>query len=444
MTNPFFSFIAFILLGPAFLTGTCLAQSNRDTLTKDKAVQIAMENSLLRRMAGQDIQIADETLSQAVSAFGPTLTLEAGIFRYDDQPSMVQLNQGLVRLSNALSGQNQEMPSDSRTYYGGGLKVTQPLYTGRKLTATRRLALANLESAKKDMTTSDNDLALAAKKAYYTVILARQMSKALDEAVESMNHHAEEAKAYHDLKIVPKLDLLRAEEKLADLQQQQLYAHNNVALAMTALNYVLGVDMDTKFSFDDDPGCPPLKDHLEACITTALDLRPELGAMDAKIKMAEEQILIAKSDWLPTFALVGEAHKYEPENEDPAAQIGIVASVDLYDNGQVKHKVSRARIQLEKAKTAKKQMTRGIRLQVEKAFHNAQVSWKSIDVAKRSLDTAQEALDVARTRYRVGLSTSLERLDAEVSLTQAKTNHIHAASMYNIAISELERAMGKE
>jgi outer membrane protein TolC len=44
----------------------------------------------------------------------------------------------------------------------------------------------------------------------------------------------------------------------------------------------------------------------------------------------------------------------------------------------------------------------------------------------------------------VGLSTSLERLDAEVSQTRAKTNYIHAVSMYNIAIAELERAMGKE
>ncbi|HRF90262.1 MAG TPA: TolC family protein [Desulfobacter postgatei] len=65
-------------------------------------------------------------------------------------------------------------------------------------------------------------------------------------------------------------------------------------------------------------------------------------------------------------------------------------------------------------------------------------------MAQKSLDTAREALDAARTRYRVGLSTSLERLDAEVAMTRAKTNYIHALSMYNIAVSELERAMGKE
>ncbi len=435
--------------------GICRAQEvpwegPQEALTKDRAVEIALENSLKRRMSGQDIDMAHEGLARAKSAFGPTLTLEAGLYRYDDPPSILQTNQGLVQLNNALSamtyGQVPElsMPDDSRTYYGAGIKVTQPLYTGDKLSATRRLAQANLENAQKNMAASDNDLALSAKKAFYTVILARQMARAMDEAVISMKEHVKEATAAHDQKIVPKLDLLRAEEKLADLKQQQLYAHNNVNLARSSLNYVLGVDMNTIFAFGDDPGCVPLIHDLDTCIKTALESRPELDAFQARIKMAKEQITIANSKRLPLLALVGEVHHYEPENEDPSAQIGLVASMDLYDHGRVKHETAQARIQLEKAQTATKELGRGIRLEVEKAFHNAQAAMASIGVAQKSLATAREALDAARTRYRVGLSTSLERLDAEVSFTRAKTNHIHALSMYNIAVSELERAMGKE
>ncbi len=419
-------------------------------LTVAKAVQIALENSLQRRMAAKDVDIADEGLSRAKAEFWPTLTLQGGVYRYNDQPSMVQTNQGLVKLNNLLSSMTggqvpeQDLPSDSRTYYGGLVKLTQPLYTGNKLTATRRLAQANLERSRKDLNTSDNDLALDARKAFYTVILARQMAGTMDEAVQSMTEHAKEARAYHDQKIVPRIDLLRAEEKLADLRQQQLYAHNNVDLAQTSLNYVLGVDMDTRFTFDETPGLLSLTQDLDASIQAALKNRPEIGAVKAQIRMAKEQIAIAESDYLPTLALVGEAHHYEPENEDPSAQIGIVASVDLFDGGRTHHKRAQALRQLEKAQTAEKQLVRGIRLQVEKAFHNAQAARESIAVAEKSLDTAQETLDAARTRYKVGLSTSLERLDAEVALTRAKTNHIHAVSMYNIAISELERAMGKE
>lgn len=438
---------SFICTGLTLSAGTSMAGQ---PLTAEKAVQIALENSLQRRMAAKDVNIAGEGLARAKSEFWPTLTLNGGVYRYSNQPSMVKLNQGLVKINNLLSAQTygqvpeQDMPSDSRTYYGGQVKLVQPLYTGNKLTATQRLARANLEKAGKNLNTSENDLALEARKAFYTVILARQMAGAMDEAVESMTEHTKEARAYHDQKIVPRLDLLRAEEKLADLKQQQLYAHNNVDLSQTSLNYVLGVDMDTRFTFDETPALLPLTPDLKACTRAALKNRPEIGAVEAQIQMAKEQMAIAESDYLPTLALVGEAHHYEPENEDPSAQIGIVASIDLFDGGRTHHKRAQAMRQLEKAQTAEKQLTRGIRLQVEKAFHNAQAAKESIAVAEKSLDTAQEALDAARTRYKVGLSTSLERLDAEVALTRAKTNHIHALSMYNIAISELERAMGKE
>ncbi len=440
---------SFLLLSAVLVSPphTCLA---REQLTADRAVQIALENSLQRRMAAKDVEIADEGLARARAEFGPTLTLQGGLYRYNDTPSIVQTNKGLAKLNNALSAMTYgrvpevSLPIDSRTYYGAGLKVTQPLYTGNKLTATRRLAEANLEHARKALDASDNDLALSARKAFYTVTLSRQMVKAMDDAVESMAEHLKEATAYHDQKIVPKLDLLRAEEKLADLRQQQLYAHNSVDLAQTSLNYVLGVDMDTQYTYDDTPQILPMPRDLGTCIQTGLEGRPEIGAVDAQIQMAKQQIAIAQSDYLPTLALVGEAHRYEPENEDPSAQIGIVASMDLFDSGRTRHKKAQATRQFEKALTAKKQLSRGIRLEVEKAYHDAQVALKAIDVARKSLDTAQEALDAARTRYRVGLSTSLERLDADVSLTRAKTNHIHALSMYNIAVAELERAMGKE
>ncbi|WP_320044635.1 TolC family protein [uncultured Desulfobacter sp.] len=426
---------------------TCRAQEH---LTVDRAVQIAIENSLQRRMVAKDVEIADEGLARARAEFGPTVTLQGGLYRYNATPTIVQTNQGLAKLNNALSaityGQVPEvsLPSDSRTYYGAGLNVTQPLYTGNKLTATRRLAQANLEHARKNLDASDNDLALSARKAFYTVIFSRQMARAMDEAVQSMTEHVKEATAYHNQKIVPKLDLLRAEEKLADLRQQQLYTHNNEDLAQTALNYVLGVDMDTRYTYDDPSQTLPMPQDLGTCIQTGLEDRPEISAMDSQIQMAKQQIAIAQSDYLPTLALVGEAHRYEPENEDPSAQIGIVASIELFDSGRTSHKKAQAGRQLEKALTAKKQLSRGIRLEVEKAYHDAQAALKSIDVAQKSLETAKEALDAARTRYRVGVSTSLERLDAEVSLTRAKTNHIHALNMYNIAVAELERAMGKE
>lgn len=419
-------------------------------LTADRAVEIAMENSLSRKLATADVDMAQDRVGQALSAFGPVVTLDGGIYRYDDQPSLVQLEEGLVQLNNALSALTSgqistlDMPDDSRTYYGMAVELTQPVYTGGRLTAVKKMAEAGRDSARHDLKTADQDLALAVKKAYFTVLLTRQMTRALDDAVASMVIHVNEAEAYHLMETVPRLDVLRAREKLADLKQQQLLATNNFALARTSLNFTMGVDLSTRYTFGGQPPLGSLPGSLDALVQEALARRPELAAMDAKIRMAEDQVALARSGHLPTVALVGSAHKFEPENQDPSAEIGLVASLKLYDHGMVSHSVALARHELQKAKTARTQIERGIRLKVEQAFRNAQAARESVQVAQSSLATAKETLEAARTRYQVGLSTSLERLDAEVSLTRARTNHIRALSMYNISVSELERALGKE
>ncbi|MCG8548965.1 MAG: TolC family protein, partial [Desulfobacterales bacterium] len=83
VTRSLFLFISavLILVSPAALCGA------RERLTADRAVVIALENSLQRRMAAKDVEIADEGLARARAEFGPTVTLQSGLYRYDAPPT---------------------------------------------------------------------------------------------------------------------------------------------------------------------------------------------------------------------------------------------------------------------------------------------------------------------------------------------------------------------
>ncbi len=424
-------------------------QSVQQKLTVDQAIQIAMENSLQRQIAQDDVKIARDKLAQAFSAYGPKLTIEGGYNHYNEQPSSVQLAQKLVDLNNALSAMTygqvplQQNMDDSLNYYGYHFQLSQPLYTGHKLTGTKNAAKANQQGAQANLTAANNDLVLSVKKAYYTVLLCQQMEVTMNEAVSSMEDHLREASAYYKVDLVPKLDVLRAEEKLADLKQKQVLAQNNLTLAKKSLNYVLGVDLNTVYSFEDKMESGQIPQDLQACQNEALTQRPELEGINAKIEMAKQAVLIAKSGFKPTVALVADHYHYEPINEAPSTSVGVVGTMKLFESGMVLHQIAEAEDTLKQAQTGKELLQRGIKLEVEQAYRNAEAALRTIEVAQKSLDTAQEALEVANTRYKVGLSSSLEQLDAEVSLTQAKTNYTQALSMYNIALAELDRAMGR-
>jgi outer membrane protein len=436
--------IAFIGLG---LSVGCQAEEPvPQKIAIDQAIRIAMENNLQRQVAQGDVKIARDKVGQAVSAYGPKLTVDGGYIHYNEAPAMIQLQRGLVKLNNLVlpPEYNLEEPNDSLNYYGYQLQLTQPLYTGSKLTATKNQAKANEKNAQANLNATDNDLVLSVKKAYYTVLLCQQLEVTMDEAVTSMEKHLDEANAYYKVNVVPKLDVLRAEEKLADLKQKQLLARNNLTLAKASLNYLLGVDLDTNYSCEDSMGYGQLSQDLTTYQNIALAQRPELAAVNAKIEMARQAVFIAKSDNKPIVALVANDYHYEPENEAPSRTVGVVATLKLFDSGMVNHQIAEAEDTLKQAQTGKELLQRGIKLEVEQAYRNVEVSLQTIDVAQKSLATAEETLGVAETRYKVGLSTSLERLDAEVGLTGAKTNYTEALSMYHIALAELDRAMGKQ
>jgi outer membrane protein len=426
--------------------GICRAvdQPEFQQITIDQAIRLAMENSLQRQIAQDSVKIAQDKIAQSFSAYGPVLTGNYGYDHYNEEPSMLQLKKGLVDLNNAISPTKMDEPNDSLDYYGYDLQLSQPLYTGHKLTAVKDLAKANGNNAQAQLKISESELVLSVKKAFYTVVLCQQLRLTMDEAVVSMEKHLEEANAYYKVNIAPKLDVLQAEEKLADLKQKQLLMQNNLTLAKSSLNYALGVDLGTEYSCEESPGYAPLSQDLTACEAGALGNRPELTAMNAQIDMARQAVLIAKSGYKPTVALMADHHRYEPANQAPSTTVGVVATMKLFDSGMVIHQIAEAEDTLKQAQTGKDLLQRGIKLQVEQAYHNVEVALKTIDVAEKSLDTAEETLRVADTRYKVGLSTSLERLDAEVGLTQARTNYTQALSMYHIAMAELEQAMGNQ
>jgi outer membrane protein len=446
------------------------AASEPQVLTLDQAVKVAMENSLQRQIAQSDAAIAQDKLKQAQSGYWPKLTLEAGYTHYNEVPTSVALGENLVKLNNALdsmaalqknygtysdpygyggaskldSALSQEPDLDqSLNYYGWDLVFQQPLYTGNKLTALNKQAKANQGYAKANLSAADQNLVFEVKKAYYTVISTQHLVETMQQAVDDMENHVKEADAYCRAGMVAKLDVKRAEVKLADLKQKLLMAQNGLELADMALNFTMGISLETKYKLVDNVKYEPFQMDLPTCQEKALINRPEVAAINAKVEMAKQNLEIAKSAGRPLVALQAKHEDITPYNPDPENQIGIVATMKLIDGGQIRNQVKEAEEVVKQAQTAQELTNRAIKLDVEQAYRNLQVALQTIQVAEKSMDQAQETLHMADVSYKAGLSSSLERIDAEVGLTQAKTNYTQALSMYNIALAQLQKAIGQ-
>ncbi|MCL2011111.1 MAG: TolC family protein, partial [Synergistaceae bacterium] len=65
-----------------------------------------------------------------------------------------------------------------------------------------------------------------------------------------------------------------------------------------------------------------------------------------------------------------------------------------------------------------------------------------IETSSRAVDMAGDAYRIALVRYREGVGTNIDVLDAEAALNQSYSNHTQALCDYNIAVAQLENAVG--
>jgi outer membrane protein len=98
---------------------------------------------------------------------------------------------------------------------------------------------------------------------------------------------------------------------------------------------------------------------------------------------------------------------------------------------------------LNTAKSSYEDTRNNVSLEVKQAFLDVQQNKEKIALNDESVAAAQEDLNIVREKYNLGAATIIEVLDAEVSFKTAQTNKVQALFDYNLAISRLEKAMGK-
>jgi outer membrane protein TolC len=152
----------------------------------------------------------------------------------------------------------------------------------------------------------------------------------------------------------------------------------------------------------------------------------------------------ARAGHYPTIALQG---NYEINSEDYSDtqdnySIGAVMRINLYSGGRISSRAAAAAADAAQAGALLKRIQLGVRVETQRAYYQAESTWKSIAVARQAVDQAEEGLRIVSNRYASGLLTIVDLLDAQVALQQARTRHFKSLHDYKTARIELALAAG--
>ena len=282
---------------------------------------------------------------------------------------------------------------------------------------------------------------------YYTLIMYRNLVDVAQQSVRDYDGHVTNVQAQYNVGLVASSDVLASRTNLADAQTTLITRQNSADVAETDLNIVIGYPVSTSIeTADKEMHYLPYNVTLEQAKAYALLHRATLVKSAMDVKSAEESVKQAKAGYLPTVSLTAGKNYASDDNyrgtSNNGWSVGANASLDIWDGGSTRNTIKVREAQLESAKEANLAAVDGVLYDVQSAYLNLRAAEQTISSTKVAVEEAQESFRIASLRYRAGVGSNLDVLDAETSLTTARNNYVQALYNYNIYVATLEQAVG--
>ncbi|HUU02277.1 MAG TPA: TolC family protein [Myxococcota bacterium] len=447
--------------------------SGKLDLTLEQAVQLALRQSPRVTGARLDVRAADARRKQSRAQFGPKFQFELRALYFSEPPGFSggAMDPGLIgqleqvndlaqtqgdivdqALAGALLGFGQgmsqltDMFASERYDVTVTARVVQPLTPLWAIYQAYRLSELGVDAARVAEQRARIQLAFDVRRACLQVLSIESALGALDEAVETVRAHVKTARHFLDVGLIGKNDLLQAEVRLADLRGKRLETEHGLRLARAQLAMLLDVPTGTDVVIRPPPAAEkePILPPLSKVLAEARAQRPELKELDLRIRQAEHGLKASYQGYIPNLSLLGQyQHNEGSVMVPPAWTVGAVLDFNFWEWGATYYAVEESRAHLERARTARAELERGIELDVRSAWLKIKQTAKKIEIARSAVRQAEEQLRLERQRYEAQQNTSTDVLDAQSRLTQTKVKVQTTSFEQLIARADLQRALGR-
>lgn len=403
---------------------------------------LARTRSWLSKQAHQDATTADAVAKRAESMRWGRVDFQSQYLRFNDPieiqspiPAPLVPVLGLKSLSTPVAAQDNLHVE---------LQAGLPLFTGGKITSSIHQAQAGSKAAAAMASDTDDDVVLEAERNYLSVLLTRQAVDLNEKALASYKEHLEHAQSAFRQGTAAKYDVIRAEAAVAEQEKRLTEAKNQSALAEAALRTSLAFDDSAPVTIDGRLFEIGEDTDLTQAMRAAVQSSPILKALNEKIAAGRSAVHAQEADYLPQVTAIGgkEMVTNKLAQTDPHWFVGGRVTLNLFDGGERQARVSEARSQLRSSEFEYHHAEEQIRLAVRSAYLDLDSKQEELASARKAAELATESLRLATKRFEVGTGTSLEVLDANVSLTAAQISMQQALYGMDLDYLSIHRYQG--
>ncbi|WP_291911484.1 TolC family protein [Chitinophaga sp. CB10] len=437
-------YIAKICLSVCCLIASAtVAMAQREVLTLEQAIDVALKNNYDIRLAKNSAEVAANDFAYANFAFAPRLNATAGT-----NWSNTALKQEFA------NGSKRDTSGIKSRVLNASATLNWTLFDGLKMFATRDKieAMKNLgELAIKDQI--QNTIATVIG-GYYNIVQQKQQLKALAEQMSISQERVTLSDAKFQTGLGPKTDLLQSKVDLNAQKALYLRQQTIIEQSKALLNQLMAVPTSATF-YD-------VTDSIPVTANISLgELQENVAKNNTSLKVQQQNIAISalaikesRADYFPTISFnsvysfnrnVANAatNNFSPKfNRNNAFNYGFTAAIPIFNGFNVKRQVKNAQLNYDYQRITMENVKSQVEVSLINAFKDYEYYKQALALEEENLELAKENMMVALERFKQGVSTTIEVKQAQQSLEDSYYRLIQARYNTKLAETELRRLNG--
>lgn len=449
------SILAFVLLAT-----TQLQAQTGESLTLRACIEYAMKNQPKKKGALLDEQLQLEKNKEIIGIARPQVTAN-GQFQYLFVIPKQRADAGAFDFASSLSFfkidtpaymayQSQPKEKYSELKFGlplnasAGIQASQILFDAGVLVAIKaRKSLEELSVLNTKRT--EEEVKVAVSKAYYNCVIAEKRMALINENIRLLASLADMTQKLYNEGFAEKIDADRLTVQKNNLQTEKDKIQNLIELSYAVLKFQMGMPLQQNIQLGDELNIDEVKKDLELDKVLDYNNRIEMNLLKTAKRLNGYDFERYRKGYLPTVAAVLSG-SYATQTMAfkelftlpyfPTGAFVLSASMPLYDGGTRKAKMNQARLNMMKNDNDMLAFKQAVDLESDNAKTQLRNSIISLENQNNNIALAQKVYDIAQKKYKEGVGTNIEILQAETALKDAQTNYFN--SLYEAIISKID------
>ena len=398
-----------------------------------------------------------DALTQAYNT-NPTLTGARAGQRATDEGVPIAKAQGRPDASGTASYTETFPRSDGTSFspdrlFSGGLNLSVPIYTGGAVRNGVLAAENRVEAGQAGLRATESAIFSAVVGTYMDVIRDESIVELNRAQVGVLQVNLEATKDRFEIGDLTRTDVAQSEARLQLAISNMEGARSNLIRSKEIYIQLVG---DVPGNLEAPPPLPNLPATPDDAVKVALDANPDLIASREQREAAYFDRRGANASRLPQVSgFSGGSYSNNFGSVDPgtsgrafdtsssSAQIGVRATLPLYQGGQPAAQIRQAQARLGQAQEQEIAAEREAIAQTRASYASWRASLQVIAASERAVSANELSLEGTRAENSVGNRTILDILNAEQELLQSKVQLVAARRNAYVAGFSLLAAMGR-